>query len=118
MRSWIDKHGARYGWRKVEAPGEWWHVNYVGGYQPKPSPLRFLGPKQKATVSKLLYHRREARREAASGRGPRYRKQVKWREHYRMKVEAQHRSAKGRQRRVLARALKRTGATSAEQLRE
>jgi len=23
--------GPAYGWQKVEAPGEWWHVNYVGG---------------------------------------------------------------------------------------
>jgi D-alanyl-D-alanine carboxypeptidase len=23
--------GATYGWQKVEAPGEWWHINYVGG---------------------------------------------------------------------------------------
>jgi peptidoglycan hydrolase-like protein with peptidoglycan-binding domain len=31
MRAWIDEHGAEYGWRKTEAPTEWWHVNYVGG---------------------------------------------------------------------------------------
>lgn len=31
MRSWIDEHGAEFGWGKIEAPGEWWHVNYVGG---------------------------------------------------------------------------------------
>jgi hypothetical protein len=31
MRSWIDDHGARFGWRKVEAFSEWWHVNFVGG---------------------------------------------------------------------------------------
>ena len=118
MRTWIDRHGARYGWRKVEAMSEWWHVNYVGGYKPAPSPLRFLGPKQRGAVGKLLYHRREARREAQTGKGPRYRRQVKWREHYRQTVEAMHGKAKGRQRRVLARALKRTGATSAEDLRE
>jgi hypothetical protein len=23
--------GPVYGWQKVEARGEWWHVNYVGG---------------------------------------------------------------------------------------
>lgn len=32
MRRAIDRIGARFGWRKVEAPSEWWHVNYVGGY--------------------------------------------------------------------------------------
>lgn len=31
MRSWIDEHGARYGWAKTEAFSEWWHVNYIGG---------------------------------------------------------------------------------------
>lgn len=31
MRSWIDDHGARFGWRKIEAFSEWWHVNFVGG---------------------------------------------------------------------------------------
>jgi LysM repeat protein len=31
MRSVIDRIGAKYGWSKVHAPGEWWHVDYVGG---------------------------------------------------------------------------------------
>lgn len=31
MRSWIDEHGATYGWAKTEAFSEWWHVNFVGG---------------------------------------------------------------------------------------
>lgn len=31
MRSWIDDHGARFGWKKTEAFSEWWHVNFVGG---------------------------------------------------------------------------------------
>jgi LysM repeat protein len=31
MRWVIDQIGAAYGWAKVEAPDEWWHVNYVGG---------------------------------------------------------------------------------------
>jgi LysM repeat protein len=30
MRTAMDEIGARYGWAKTEAPGEWWHVNYVG----------------------------------------------------------------------------------------
>jgi len=43
MRSWIDDHGARYGWKKTEAFSEWWHVNFIGGVGPfKPAfePLR------------------------------------------------------------------------------
>ena len=31
MRTTVNKIGAKYGWKKVEAPSEWWHVNYVGG---------------------------------------------------------------------------------------
>jgi LysM repeat protein len=31
MRSVIDQIGAKYGWGKVHAPGEWWHVDYLGG---------------------------------------------------------------------------------------
>ncbi len=32
MREVVDEIGASYGWAKIEAPSEWWHVNYVGGY--------------------------------------------------------------------------------------
>ncbi len=31
MRSVVDRIGWKYGWTKVHAPGEWWHVDYVGG---------------------------------------------------------------------------------------
>lgn len=30
MRQAVDQIGARYGWAKVEAADEWFHVNYVG----------------------------------------------------------------------------------------
>jgi LysM repeat protein len=30
MRTVIDQIGVTYGWAKTEAPGEWWHVDYVG----------------------------------------------------------------------------------------
>ncbi|GEM_PF-1621607 len=30
MRSIVDAIGSAYGWVKVSAPGEWWHVTYVG----------------------------------------------------------------------------------------
>jgi LAS superfamily LD-carboxypeptidase LdcB len=30
MATVVEEIGARYGWAKTEAPGEWWHVNYVG----------------------------------------------------------------------------------------
>jgi hypothetical protein len=106
MRSWINAHGARYGWKKTEAPSEWWHVNYVGGYRPPPSPLRHLGPKQRAASNRLLYHRREANREAQSGKGPRYRKHVKHRNASRRKVEAMQKRAHGREARILRRVLR------------
>jgi GH24 family phage-related lysozyme (muramidase)/peptidoglycan hydrolase-like protein with peptidoglycan-binding domain len=43
MRTWVDGHGGKYGWRKTEAFSEWWHVNYAGGFRrPDPgSSLRF-----------------------------------------------------------------------------
>jgi LysM repeat protein len=31
MRSIVDEIGGQFGWSKVHAPGEWWHVDYVGG---------------------------------------------------------------------------------------
>ena len=105
MRSWIDQHGGRYGWRKVEAASEWWHVNYVGGYKPPPNPLRHLGPKQRAHANRLQYHRREANREAQTGKGPRYKKQVKHRNQWRRRVEQDQKNAHGRQARVLKRVL-------------
>jgi LAS superfamily LD-carboxypeptidase LdcB len=30
MRWVIDQIGWKYGWGKIHAPGEWWHVDYVG----------------------------------------------------------------------------------------
>jgi LysM repeat protein len=31
MRWVVDQIGWKYGWGKVHAPGEWWHIDYVGG---------------------------------------------------------------------------------------
>ena len=107
MRSWIDRHGARYGWKKTEAFSEWWHVCYVGGFKPKPNPLRKLAPHQRKASEKLLYHRREAITEAKSGKGPRYRRQKKWRNHYREKVVQQYRRADRKDRKqILGRVLR------------
>ena len=30
MRSVIDQIGSNYGWGKINGPGEWWHVDYLG----------------------------------------------------------------------------------------
>lgn len=37
MRSLIDRYGGSLGWHKVEAPTEWWHVNYTGSFN-RPNP--------------------------------------------------------------------------------
>jgi LysM repeat protein len=34
MRWVIDQIGSKYGWGKVHAPGEWWHVDYLAGLGP------------------------------------------------------------------------------------
>jgi LysM repeat protein len=34
MRWVIDQIGSKYGWAKVHAPGEWWHVDYLAGLGP------------------------------------------------------------------------------------
>jgi LysM repeat protein len=31
MRSIVDEIGGQFGWGKIHGPGEWWHVDYVGG---------------------------------------------------------------------------------------
>ena len=31
MRWVVDQIGWKYGWGKLHAPGEWWHVDYLGG---------------------------------------------------------------------------------------
>ena len=40
MRSYIDRKGRALGWRKDEAPSEWWHVSYYRSVPwPNPGPL-------------------------------------------------------------------------------
>src|SRR4051812_19700053 len=76
MRWVVNQIGAKYGWRKTEAPSEWWHVNYVGGYHaapaPKPNPLHVLTRDERIYVQRLEYHRAQMRKELKSGKGPRY----------------------------------------------
>ena len=31
MRSVVDSIGGAYGWGKITAPDEWWHVSFFGG---------------------------------------------------------------------------------------
>lgn len=37
FRSSVDQFGATFGWGKVEAWSEWWHVNWIGGFS-RPDP--------------------------------------------------------------------------------
>lgn len=37
MRTIVNRFGKKFGWDKIEAPSEWWHINYVGGYN-RPDP--------------------------------------------------------------------------------
>lgn len=76
MRAWMNAHGARYGWRKVEAYNEWWHVNFVGGvsFRAKPNALQGLTRSEAHHARSLLYRRQMYRREARSGRGRRYKR--------------------------------------------
>jgi hypothetical protein len=73
MRSIIDRVGRAFGWAKVEAPSEWWHVNYVGGFTPRPDPLKPLGKKREAAARLLLHRRRERIRQNKTGRGAKWR---------------------------------------------
>ena len=37
MKVILDRFGAKVGWKKIEAFNEWWHYNYVGGFD-RPNP--------------------------------------------------------------------------------
>lgn len=111
QRSAVDRIGAFYGWAKrcSDAAWEWWHVKYnpacTGArWRPKPpvpDPLRFLGKRQLAAADRLLYHRREARRERRTGRGRRYGRQVRWRKFWQKRVEKLYRRASGDRKHAL-----------------
>jgi hypothetical protein len=74
MRHAIDRAGRAFGWAKVEAPSEWWHVNYVGGFKPRPDPLVKLGKRREAACRLLLYRRRQRIEERETGIGAKWRK--------------------------------------------
>lgn len=86
QRRAIDAIGRPFGWAKAwsDAAWEWWHLKYAEqGYKPKPDPLRKLTKRQRRICQLLLYHRQRALAEARTGKGRRYRRAVRWREHYR-----------------------------------
>lgn len=106
MATWIAQHGARYGWKKTEAFGEWWHFNYVGGYKPRPSPLRFLKGAARTASSTLLARRRQREAEGQDGKGPKWRALNRAVTRARTKVAGLYRQSDGRAARVLKRVLR------------
>jgi D-alanyl-D-alanine carboxypeptidase len=92
MRWVVNQIGWKYGWRKIEAPSEWWHVNYVGGYHkpaPKPDPLRVLTANERKLVNRLEYHRALMVKELKSGKGPKYQANLKWARWYKAQIRKQ-----------------------------
>jgi len=76
QRQAMDRVGARFGWAKAwsDASWEWWHLKWRAGvWAPRPDPRRVLTRKQRRAVNTLLYRRRQRIKEAASGRGARWR---------------------------------------------
>lgn len=94
MAYYIRLYGHLFGWSHVEGArvGEWWHFTYVGGAvtppkpAPKPNPLRFLTKDERFAVQRLAYHRRQMAIQARTGRGPKYRENLKWARYYKNKV--------------------------------
>ena len=101
MRNWIDAHGAKYGWKKVEAPSEWWHVNYVGGftgpayYVYKPRLPGYMSKKELYMAGKLRGHRYARDREAQTGKGAKWRAHDKWCEYWYHEIEKHIAKLKG-----------------------
>ena len=115
QRSAIDRIGSYYGWAKrcSDAAWEWWHVKHNPGCTgasfkpapPRPDPLRKLGKRQRGVAERLLYHRRERRREARTGKGRRWRKHDRWVEWYYERTKRLWRRASGDEKQVLKRVL-------------
>jgi hypothetical protein len=63
-------------------PGESWHIEcpawallaYYAKHKPKPSPLRFVGKVRRKASETLLRRRRARKAQAATGRGPKWRR--------------------------------------------
>jgi hypothetical protein len=95
QRSAIDRIGRGFGWAKAwsDASWEWWHLRgiEVSGFEPKPDPFRLLSRKERALAERFVYHKREARREARTGRGPRYRRHRRWLTYYHRRIRRQMR---------------------------
>ena len=111
QRNAINRVGARYGFAKrcSDASWEWWHVTHNPGCTgatwkpapPRPNPLRKLGKRQRAAAERLLWHRRERKREARTGKGGRYRRHDRMARWWYKRVEKLHQRAGGERKKVL-----------------
>jgi hypothetical protein len=105
---WLQLHGPGFGWTNDEGQrvDEDWHWGYVGGFKPKPDPLKPLPKHVELAARRLLYHRGEATTEAKTGKGPRWARHVRWRAFWRKRVEGMARRARrDKTKRILQRVL-------------
>lgn len=108
--AWLNAHGIP---ASLTVPGESWHVevrsaNDLRDYHRKHThDIYDTLPKHvEVAVRRLFMHRNMAIDEAKTGKGPKYRKAVKWRGHWRRVIQAMlARARKERTRRILRQVL-------------
>lgn len=109
QRSAIDAVGTPFGWAKEwsDAAHEWWHLRWRDtGWRPRPDITARLPRHMRRAVRLLLHRRRERKREAVTGIGPRWRRWDRAVARSYRRVEKLHRRAEDpRIRRVLRMAL-------------
>lgn len=93
----VTQIGAKYGWAKrwSDAPTEPWHFRYkdgvwdgkvVGADREK---LKVLTETERAWVEKRYFHFAGMAHEQKTGKGPIYKRHLKWSRHYRAKIKKQ-----------------------------
>jgi hypothetical protein len=109
QRSSIDAVGRPFGWAKEwsDAPNEWWHLRWRDtGWRPRPDVTAKLPHHMRRAVRLLLHRRQERKREAATGKGPRWHRMDRAVARSYRRVEQLHRRAKDPEnRRILRMAL-------------
>lgn len=101
--------GQHYGFYKPWSDASWerWHIKALvsvcakfRGRHRKPNPLIYLHKDERHWVRMYLHHRKKMLREARTGKGPRYRKQLRYARHYKhlLKVRRKHIQQYGRER--------------------
>lgn len=93
LASWMRKHGLAANFTVAREP---WHIESISsalkGFTKKSDPLRALTKKERKMADRTLFHRREMGREAATGKGPKYKAHQKHAEDWKRRVEAQMRA--------------------------